>query len=100
MTIDEYVDRTKSAPSFVKIDAENAEYEILSGMKDTMRSHRPIVSIEVGEYGGRWTSKQKIELAMSLGYTPMEYRDGGFHPHKVLDTYSYDNILLFPHKPA
>jgi FkbM family methyltransferase len=96
ISIDEYVQQTKAMPNIIKIDAENAEYEILLGMKETIANCHPVISIEVGDSGGSWTSREKLELAISLGYAPMEYKSGRFEPHELRRSYTYANLILFP----
>jgi hypothetical protein len=53
--IDDFV-RTSShpAPSFIKIDVDGAELDVLKGMKETIYGHRPVVVVE--------THSQDLEL--------------------------------------
>ena len=44
--LDNYVAQTGIIPSFLKIDVEGFEFEVLDGMSDTMR-HRPAIFVEV-----------------------------------------------------
>lgn len=98
ISIDEYVDATGAKPDFIKIDAESAEFEILSGMQKTIEKYHPIITIEVGDYGvsGVPSSKELIKYAISKGYRPYEYSEGKIKIHNIKDTYQYDNILLLP----
>lgn len=100
ITIDDYVSRSGRPPSFVKIDVESAEYEVLQGMRATLERHRPLVSIEVGDITpGNRASRESITLVADSGYVPAQYMDGCV-PHAVREVYGYDNILLVPEEKA
>lgn len=45
--IDDLVAALGLRPSFIKIDVEGAEYNVLCGMENTLREHRPKIAIEV-----------------------------------------------------
>ncbi|MEA2372955.1 MAG: hypothetical protein QOH12_3349 [Solirubrobacteraceae bacterium] len=93
--LDEYADLA-GTPDFVKIDAESAEWHILQGMSGVLKVKRPIVTIEVGDFGivGAARSRALLDYVIDYGYTPFEYRDGRLVPHVLKDAYGYDNILL------
>ncbi|MFM9965523.1 MAG: FkbM family methyltransferase [Planctomycetaceae bacterium] len=44
--LDDYAAQTGIVPSFVKIDVEGFEFEVLDGLHDTMQ-HRPVIFVEV-----------------------------------------------------
>ena len=46
--LDSIFEGRKLTPGLIKIDAEGAELEVLKGMKDTLRTHRPTLLCEVG----------------------------------------------------
>ena len=46
MRIDDFVNNSKVIPSFVKIDVEGFEYEVLEGMADTIEKYRPKIIME------------------------------------------------------
>jgi len=46
-TLAKAVDSLELAPSFVKIDVEGAELEVLKGMQKTMLAYHPTISLEV-----------------------------------------------------
>jgi FkbM family methyltransferase len=95
-TLDEYVAMTGDPPTFVKIDAESSEYEVLCGMRATLQRHRPAISIEIGDVAeGARLSREAIELVEAAGYVAAEFEDG-FVPHRTRDVYEYDNLFLFP----
>jgi FkbM family methyltransferase len=72
--IDEFLDEFELKPKFVKIDVEGAEYRVLSGMYESLRSDRPIVAFEA------LTSETLIEctnLLKNLNYVvrPIDERN-------------------------
>lgn len=48
-TIDNLVKTNSLNPGFLKIDAEGAEYKVLTGAKDTLVKYRPIILCELSE---------------------------------------------------
>lgn len=48
-TLDEMADGVVSSLSFIKIDAEGAEWSILRGARKTLERFRPVISFEFGE---------------------------------------------------
>ena len=98
ITIDRYVSQNGVVPTVIKVDAENAEYEVVEGMRETMKQYRSIVTLEVGYHIGTESQKMSREavlLAESFGYRAMEYI-GSFVPHNVRETYEYDNLFMVP----
>jgi FkbM family methyltransferase len=98
VSVDHYVTASGAIPHFVKIDAESAEREVLLGMTETVRRHRPIISIEVGDYdvAGAASSRDLLASVIAKGYRAFEFRDGKIVKHRLRDRYRYDNILLLP----
>lgn len=102
ITIDEYVEEHKISPSFIKIDAENSEFEILKGMRKTIAIYHPIISVEVGDQVGDLSkegvpsSRELITQIIDYGYTPYEYKDKKFVKHALKNLYTYGNILFLP----
>ena len=98
VSIDDYVAATGIIPNFVKIDAESAERFILEGMQETLKRHRPMFTLEVGDgdLKGVATSHDLVKYACSFGYRPFTSRMGMIMPHQIQTRYSFDNILFLP----
>lgn len=98
VALDEYLARHGVVPSFVKIDAESAEFEILKGMVQTLHTCQPLISVEVGDFDlpGVPTSRELIEHLMGCGYKPFECQGGELVDHQIRDRYGYNNILFIP----
>jgi FkbM family methyltransferase len=98
ISIDKYISNTGARPDFIKIDAENAEFDILKGMEATLRNIRPAISIEVGDVneGEFKNSSASVNLLLDHKYRPFEFRDGRLHEHTPLQKYKYSNILFLP----
>lgn len=79
----------------IKIDAENAEYDVIRGCLDTLRRMRPSLIIEAGDIGNVGT-RRVIDLLTSLGYEPYEFRDWRLARHEVTQHYGYQNLLMVP----
>ena len=98
ISIDEYIQKTMIIPSFVKVDAESAEYDVLLGMQSTLENIRPFVSLELGDLGviDVPTSRYIVDYMKDKEYVPIE-SDGykmNYHVPKV--GYEYCNILFAP----
>ncbi|MBV9081358.1 MAG: FkbM family methyltransferase [Acidobacteriaceae bacterium] len=98
VSIDDYVSRTGVKPTWIKIDAESAEMDILKGMQNTLRTMRPAFTLETGDMDldGVATSRELIEFACSFGYVPFDIKNGETKRHQIVDRYAYDNLLFYP----
>lgn len=98
ITIDEYVRSTGQAPAFVKMDAEGAETAILLGMAETLKTHRPLVTVEVGDQTDETGSKSReiIDQLLASDYVPFEWRNDRLEEHVPLDRYVHNNLLFRP----
>ena len=78
-TLDKYIYEQKhTPPTFVKIDVEGAEFEILTGATKFLNENSPIISLEV------WSKTNNGELSMkavnflrNLGYKSYFIKDDG-----------------------
>lgn len=97
-SLDLNIAATGAVPDFVKIDAESAESHVLAGMEETFTLHRPIVTLEVGDFGVSDTpsSRALLEMVLRRGYVAFEYSSGAIRRHLLTTDYKYDNILLVP----
>lgn len=85
----------------IKIDAENAEYDVVQGSLQTLRRLRPSIILEAGDIGdGDTETRRVVDLVMSQGYEPFEFRDWSLCPHKVTQHYGYQNLLMIPIEKA
>lgn len=96
ISLDEYIYSKEIVPDFIKIDAEGAEYEILTGGEQMIKDLQPIISIEVG---GK-NSAKCIQYLTERGYQAYEYKEGHIIRHRLRDRYLYDNILFLPEKTS
>ncbi|WP_298236974.1 FkbM family methyltransferase [uncultured Algibacter sp.] len=62
LTIDEYIGQENIIPNFIKIDVEGAEFKILKGMTNTLKSNKLILLIE-------------IHVSQLLKYYDTDYKD-------------------------
>jgi FkbM family methyltransferase len=98
VSLDEYLTERGLAPDVVKLDAEGAELAILRGMRRTLRTARPIVVMETGDYDGMVapSTSSSIDLLEASGYSCFEYHDGAFVPHERRSRYGYGNLFFLP----
>jgi FkbM family methyltransferase len=73
-------------PSLVKIDVEGAELDVLSGMRQTLRAHRPVLICEADDAtreGLRLKTEALSAALAGLGYSltglAPSYPDAGWH---------------------
>lgn len=62
MIIDKHPEISAACPKFIKIDVEGAEGEVVSGMRELLRLHRPTVVVECSDLGRERVWKQMREL--------------------------------------
>jgi hypothetical protein len=81
----------------VKVDAESAEYQIIDGMKNTLRTCRPFFMIEVGDLDlpGVRPCSEIIEYACSFGYRSLMFEDGQLKPHTPKGRYEGWGTVYF-----
>ncbi len=82
------IDSLKLAPSFVKIDVEGFEINVLRGMEQTIRKSHPIFMIEKNEH------EEVISFLSNLGYTANSFIDGDLLPFE--DHQSVNDIFFMP----
>ena len=99
ISLDQYVSKNNLVPHFVKIDAENADYDILVGMEETLSRYKPVMSVEVGdmEIADVPPSKDIVGLLTDKGYQPFEHVDGRIVAHEIQETYEHGDLFFMPH---
>jgi len=98
ISIDKYIEKSGVRPDFIKIDAENAEYDILKGMTNTLRNVRPTITLEVGDVndGEFKNSSACVHFLLEHNYKVFELRDGTLREHEPNKRYSHTNLLFIP----
>lgn len=94
--LDDYIKEKNIQPSFIKIDAESAEYEVLEGMNFILNKIKPVICIELGdlEVEGAKKSIEVVKYLLNYGYEPFEFKKNKFVKHKIKKNYSYTNLLF------
>lgn len=97
-SVDQYIHQTGTRPNFIKIDAENAEYDIILGMKETLSKVRPAITLEVGDVntGKHKSSAEAVRLLIGHGYEVYEWRQNELKRHVVRSEYEHENLLFIP----
>jgi FkbM family methyltransferase len=62
--LDTFLSKNNVVPTFVKVDAENYEYDVVAGFEKTLCNHRPKIIIEAGSS----SSLRAAELLLNHGY--------------------------------
>lgn len=92
-----YMDRKIS---LIKIDAESSEFQVLSGLANTIKKYHPKIILEVGDYSINEVKNSSflIKLIESFGYHSFELNKTTFQivPYVIKNNESYKNILLIP----
>jgi FkbM family methyltransferase len=97
IALDDYVANLGLAPGFVKIDAESAEPHVIEGLANTLREHRPTLTLEVGDGAPDEpvSSRELLDMICEeYQYQPFEFSSGQIRPHKPRARYECDNIVF------
>lgn len=93
-TVDRVVaDLKLSRVDVIKIDAENAEDQVIAGAGRTIETMKPSLIVETGD-DGESRAHPILEDLMARGYAPFEFEDFSLKPHAVTGAYGYQNLLL------
>ncbi len=97
VVLDDYAEAFGS-PDFVKIDAEGSEQRVLSGMTRMIERRRPMIALEVGDWGieGTRPCRDVVQFLLDRGYRALECRDGRIVPHELKDAYEDGNLVFLP----
>jgi len=98
VTVDSIVKELNlSSCRLMKIDAENAEMQVVLGALEMLKSHRPYIILETGDdTAGEHLSKPVVEMVVALGYEAFEFENWALKPHRITESYAYQNLLLIP----
>lgn len=81
----------------IKIDAENAEYNVIHGGLASIRRLRPALILETGDDCDEVGSTRRVlDVLLAENYAPYEFRDWALAPHAVAARYNYQNLLMIP----
>jgi FkbM family methyltransferase len=75
-TLDDFISRRDDIkPSFIKIDVENFEYQVLKGGYNTIKKFKPIIAFEGGDLNRdeRYSTKQILKLLEGYNYKAYIY---------------------------
>ncbi len=87
ITLDTYCHEHNVFPTVIKIDAENAEPQVINGGRDTLQKCHPTLIVEGNE--------RIIDTLQSLGYDAFQLQDAGEAvPYKKGDVIFNDNLLF------
>jgi len=93
-TLDAYCLERGLRPSFIKLDAEGAEYDVLLGALSVMR-WRPGLSVEVwGAAERRGNVEQIIGLLRDFGYGPYRLHRGRLEPYRGETAFDFTNLIF------
>jgi FkbM family methyltransferase len=93
-TVDDVVDELGfDRLSLIKIDAENAEAEVLAGAETTIERLKPALIIETGDMGGS-TARPILDSLVRRGYIIFDFDAFSLVRHEPVERYGYDNFLL------
>ena len=94
--LDDYIKENNIKPSFIKIDAESAEYEVLEGMSYILNEIKPVLCIELGDLGveGAKKSIEVVKYLLNYCYEPFEFKKNKFIKHEIKKNYAYTNLLF------
>ncbi|POO48795.1 FkbM family methyltransferase [Agrobacterium rosae] len=102
-SIDEFVTETGRIPSFIKLDVESAEHQVLLGAKDLLELHRPLVLFEIGDFANSQLEEHversfsTLQLMERLSYAIFDLSKCRLVPQLSEDrSYSYGNVLAVP----
>ena len=94
--LDDYIKEKNIKPSFIKIDAESAEYEVLEGMDYILNEIQPVLCIELGDLGVKGAKKsiEVVKYLLNYSYEPFEFKKNKFIRHEIKKNYAYTNLLF------
>lgn len=84
MTLDHYCASHSIAPSFIKIDVEGAEADVIEGGLDCLKKYHPTIVMEVWPEPRQANHRKAIEILLDLGYKLFSIdHNGDLHPYSL-----------------
>lgn len=95
-TIDQVVKESGlSDCRLIKIDAENAELQVVRGALSTLAAFSPRIILETGDgANGENNSAEVVALLNQHGYVAYEFNNWELVPHEMQAVYGYKNLLF------
>ncbi|MDR7544225.1 MAG: FkbM family methyltransferase [Armatimonadota bacterium] len=95
-TLDAYCRERGVRPSFIKIDAEGAEYQIVLGATTVLRC-QPVLSVEIWGREGRLNNAERIMgLLRDFSYEPCSLRQGRLTAYRFDPERDFVNVVFGP----
>lgn len=66
--------------SFIKIDVEGHELEVLDGAEETILRERPVMMVEIAQHHLSVPMRAVFDRVLGMGYTGYFFMDGRLHP--------------------
>lgn len=103
VALDGFFEEIGAVPDVIKIDAESAELQVLAGLERTLRTRRPVITLEVGDYEhlvgkGLPTSADVLHAVLEFDYELYAPTIDGIERHEIRTEglYEYGNIVAAP----
>jgi len=81
--------------SFIKIDVEGHEREVITGSKKIIRKNKPVLLVEIEERHNNFPILDTIEFIKNFGYNSYFVADGNIKDIKKLKDINSENNFLF-----
>ena len=94
VSLDQYL-KAKKPARIIKIDAEGAEKDVLSGAKTILSEIKPHIIMEVGDFEKK--SRECIDFILKYEYQAIEFNKNRFQLHTIRKNYFPSN-LFFIHR--
>ncbi len=83
--------------SFIKIDVEGHEKEVIEGGIDTIKKNKPKLLVEIEEQYTKKSVQETINYINSIGYNSFVYADENLkNTSDINDLNMYNNFVFFP----
>jgi FkbM family methyltransferase len=98
ITVDDYCLRNNVEPNIIKVDIEGSEYSLLLGARETIKTHRPLLVVEIWQEEGRRDNFERIvELMKNYSYTPRQFgKEFNLLPYSKGDEILSSNFVFLP----